>query len=124
MTNKEIVREFIETVFNRHDLSAVPKYIAEDYIQHNPNVAQGRAGLIDFLENGMLKRFPSFRQEIRHMYADGDVVVVHLLAVADEGKVENVVFDVYRLQDGIIREHWDCVNYLKPEQLPEKDRFF
>lgn len=124
MGNKEIVRSFIETVFNGHDLSVVEQYMHEDYLQHNPTVAQGRTGFVDFFGNRMLKQFPSFRQEIKHMYEDGDVVFVHLLAVLEPGKTENIVFDVYRLRDGKLAEHWDCIQHLKPEQIPLSDGFF
>ena len=124
MGNKEIVRAFIEKVFNQHDLSGLEEYMREDYIQHNPGIPDGRDAFKDAFENGMFKRFPNFRQEIRHMYEDGDVVVCHLLAVANAGTDENIVFDVYRLQDGKLAEHWDCIQHLKPEQIAMRDDFF
>lgn len=124
MGNKEIVRKFIEKVFNNHDLSGLEEWMHEDYIQHNPGIPDGRENFRQAFETGMFVRYPNFRQEIKHMYEDGDVVVCHLLAVANEGVDENVVFDVYRLKDGKLAEHWDCIQHLKPEQIAEKDGFF
>ncbi|MDL2293015.1 ester cyclase [Ruminococcaceae bacterium OttesenSCG-928-D13] len=124
MNNKEIVRDFIEKVFNRHDLSGLERYMHDDYIQHNPGIADGRDAFKDAFENGMFKRRPNFRQEIKHMYCDGDIVVVHLLAIAEAGVDENIVFDVYRLRDGKLAEHWDCIQHLTPAQLPNAQGFF
>ena len=55
MTNKEIVLNFYRDVWNAHDTAKVADYVAEDYIQHNPNVEQGRQGLLNFLENHFFK---------------------------------------------------------------------
>ncbi len=124
MSGKDIVRDFIETVFNAKDLGAVDRFMRDDYVQHNPGVAQGKQGFVDFCKNRMFLNFPGFRQEIKHIYEDGDVVVVHLLAVLEEGKKENIVFDVYRLKDGMLAEHWDCIQHLTTEQIAQKDSFF
>lgn len=124
MDNKAIVKAYIERVFNAHDLGCIDEYMHDDYVQHNPNVAQGKAGFVEFFRNVMFKKFPDFRQEIKHMYAEGDLVLVHLLAVAKPGEVENIVFDVYRLRDGKLAEHWDCIQHLTPEQIPLSDAFF
>ena len=75
MENKDIVRHFIEDVFNKHDLSLVPQYLAEDYHQHNPHVQQGAEGFVAFF-TGMFERAPGFRQEIVHLIAEGDTVEI------------------------------------------------
>ena len=41
MTNKEIVEEFTQVVFNERHLELIDKYMHDDYVQHNPTVAQG-----------------------------------------------------------------------------------
>lgn len=43
---KETVLDFYEGFFNQQELTKVDSLIAEDYIQHNPGVEQGRAGLV------------------------------------------------------------------------------
>ncbi len=100
MTNKEIVEEFTKVVFNGKDLSVVDKYMKDDYKQHNPTVAQGKEGFIDFAKNRFFKMFPDLELKIMHIYEDGDIVVSHNHAVLKKGEVENIVFDVYRLEDG------------------------
>ena len=105
MTNKEIVLNFYRDVWNAHDASKVPQYICEDYIQHNPNVEQGRQGLLNFL-----KLF--FTKEAKHdivlALEDGDLVAVYVHVSFNDGS-KAIVTDIYRLVDGIITEHWDSV---------------
>lgn len=50
MTNKELVLEFYDKVFNGHDLSDLGRYMREDYRQHSPEVADGREGFRAFAE--------------------------------------------------------------------------
>lgn len=123
MTNKEIVIKFTEEVFNQGHLELIPRYMREDYIQHNPTVAQGRSGFTEFATRfrGM---FPGLKLNIRHIYEDGDIVISHNLAVLKPGENENIVFDVYRLQDGLLAEHWDCIQHLTPEQIARKESLF
>ena len=41
--NKELVEAFCTTVFVKHDLSTLDRLMRDDYIQHNPDVPQGKA---------------------------------------------------------------------------------
>lgn len=45
MTNKEIVTEFIDKVFNAWELTDLNKYMREDYRQHSHGVKDGRDGI-------------------------------------------------------------------------------
>ena len=105
MTNKEIVLNFYRDVWNTHDPAKVPDYVREDYIQHNPTVDQGRDGLLRFLE----KFFKlEARHEIRLALEDGDMVAVLVDVYFNNGK-HSLVTDIYRLVDGKMAEHWDCL---------------
>ena len=106
MTNKEIVLNFYRDVWNAHDTSKVADYVAENYIQHNPNVEQGRQGLLNFLENHFFKL--EAKHDIQLALEDGDLVAVQVYVSFNNG-AKAVVTDIYRLVDGIITEHWDSV---------------
>ena len=106
MTNKEIVLNFYRDVWNAHDTSKVADYVAENYIQHNPNVEQGRQGLLNFLENHFFKL--EAKHDIQLALEDGDLVAVHVYVSFNNG-AKAVVTDIYRLVDGDITEHWDSV---------------
>ena len=58
--NKELVEAFCTTVFVKHDLSTLDHYMRDDYIQHNLDVPQGKAGFKQFFE-ATFKAMPDFR---------------------------------------------------------------
>lgn len=105
MTNKEIVLNFYRDVWNAHDPSKVADYVREDYKQHNPTVEQGRQGLLNFLKFFFTKEA---RHDIQLALEDGDLVAVYVYVTFKDGS-KAVVTDIYRLENGIIVEHWDSV---------------
>lgn len=105
MTNKEIVLNFYRDVWNAHDDSKVAQYICEDYVQHNPNVEQGRQGLLNFLKFFFTKEA---KHDIQLALEDGDLVAVYVHVTFNDGS-KAIVTDIYRLVDGVIVEHWDSV---------------
>ena len=105
MTNKEIVLNFYRDVWNAHDASKVAQYVCEDYVQHNPTVEQGRQGLLNFLKFFFTKEA---KHDIQLALEDGDLVAVHVYVTFNDG-AKAVVTDIYRLENGIIMEHWDSV---------------
>lgn len=107
MTNKEIVRQFYEEVFNHWDLSNIDSYMKDDYIQHNPECENGKAGFLKFAEF-FLSMKP--HMEIIKIGEDGDMVYVFFKCVLENGMI-NKVCDIYRLEGGKLAEHWDIINH-------------
>lgn len=105
MTNKEIVLNFYRDVWNAHDASRVADYVDENYVQHNPNVEQGRQGLLNFLRFFFTKEA---KHDIQLALEDGDLVAVYVYVTFNDGS-HAVVTDIYRLENGVIMEHWDSV---------------
>ena len=73
MTNKELVKTAITEAFINRDKTAIDKYWSDQYIQHNPQVPNGREGLKQLF--GLLG--PEFKYDIGLIVADGDFVMVH-----------------------------------------------
>ena len=104
--NKRLVYDFWREVFEGGHMELADKYMAEGYIQHNPNVPTGRAAFIEAFSARVKPR------EIAAILADGDLVV---LAFAREGvdpkdpakKFSTTWFDMFRIEGGKIAEHWD-----------------
>jgi len=112
--NKRFVYDFWREVFEAAHMDLAPKYMAETYIQHNPNVPTGRQAFIDFFSR-IRKPSPiegKVKAPLVAMVADGDLVV---MAFAREypdpkdpsQKYTTTWFDMFRLVDGKIAEHWD-----------------
>jgi len=103
MSNKEIVLKFYEEVFNAWDLSKLDSYMRDDYIQHSRGLPDGKAGFIGFATE-FFKKGP--RMDICKIAEDGDMVFVYFkCSFRDQGAAK--VCDIYRLQDGMLAEHWD-----------------
>ena len=116
MTNKEIVAKFYDEVFNAWDTANLARYMREDYRQHNPTVEDGREGFVRFCEK-FFQLHP--RMEICRMVEEDDIVMVFFKCTVDAGV--NKVCDIYRLQDGLLAEHWDVVQHLDPALVPANE---
>ena len=91
------------------------KYMAESYIQHNPNVPTGRAAFTDFFSRISKPQpiEPRVKAPLVAIVAEGDLVV---LAFVREGidpkdatkKYTTTWFDMFRIEGGKIAEHWDA----------------
>jgi len=112
--NKRLVYDFWREVFEAGHMELAEKYMAENYIQHNPNVSTGRAAFVEFFSK-RTKPQPigeRVRSPLVAILAEGDLVV---LAFAREGpdpkdptrKFSTTWFDMFRVEGGKIAEHWD-----------------
>src|SRR5690606_15339076 len=76
--NKALVRRLFAEVFDRGDLDAADRLVREDYVQNNPTVAPGRAGLKAFVAD-LRRAFPDIRLEVADLIAEGDRVVARVV---------------------------------------------
>ncbi|MGA2279278.1 MAG: nuclear transport factor 2 family protein [Verrucomicrobiota bacterium] len=114
--NKALVLEFWRVVFEAQNVEAATNYLAEDYIQHNPLAKTGRAGFVEFFSKiweHPRPVAPTLRNPPELVIAEGDLVTLvwkrRLPEPADKTKTyEAFWFDVLRVKDGKLVEHWDC----------------
>ena len=110
--NKALVREFYTTVLINRQVDAAPQFLCADYIQHNPNVPTGLKGFMDtFRERFAQKLPPDYKRELLNVVGDNDMVVVyvrHTWTSHDGQHKQALGFDMFRVQDGKIAEHWDA----------------
>lgn len=90
-SNKALVLDAMTSLFQRHDASAVERLYSDDYIQHNPDIPQGRDALQGLVET----LSPSVYYEPGLIIAEGDFVAIHgrIRGWADEPQV---VVDIFR----------------------------
>lgn len=102
--NRALVLDAMISLFQRHDASVVDRLYAHDYIQHNPNIPQGR----DALRNIVETLPPSVHYEPGLVIAEGDLVAIHgrIRGWADEPQI---VIDIFRIEGGKLVEHWDVL---------------
>lgn len=106
--NLAFVMEMYRNVLMAMDADRVDDYIAEDYIQHSQFAAPGRDALKDFLR--MIRaESPDARQMIKRTLVDGNLVAVHLHVERFPGDPGLAVVDLFRVEDGKIKEHWEVI---------------
>jgi predicted SnoaL-like aldol condensation-catalyzing enzyme len=104
--NLALVRGLFDEVLNPMDSGAVDRFIAPGYIQHNPTVEDGREPLkafLDFIKDAS----PDAVHDVKRMFADTDHVIVHYHVRRWPGDAGFAVMDIFRIEDGLIAEHWD-----------------
>jgi predicted SnoaL-like aldol condensation-catalyzing enzyme len=117
--NKRLVYDFWREVFEAHHMDLAPKYLSEAYVQHNPNVPSGRAAFIDFFSKmGPAKPIEArITRPLVSIVAERDLVTLVFAREYDDPKESSkkytsTWFDMFRIEDGKIAEHWDPA--LKP----------
>ncbi|SRR5579883_275155 len=111
--NKKLVYDFYRIVLRGLRLDQADKYMREDYIQHNPNADTGLQGFKAYFEKlGGPKPIPETLPGLVAIQAEGDFVTLSLVREYDEPgqpgqKYTSTWFDMFRIQDGKIAEHWD-----------------
>lgn len=111
--NKQLVAAGMKALFVDFDAAVVRTLFREDYIQHNPSVPSGLAPVLGVLP--VLKE-AGFRPDIHRIIADGDLVAVHVTYSNAQlfGAETMVAFDIFRVEDGRIAEHWDNLAPVTP----------
>jgi predicted ester cyclase len=120
--NKQLYRSYIEDVFNKRQPSVSDRYVAVDFVEHNPNLPQGLAGKKQFVES-VLGGFSDYHGEIQDVVAEDDKLVARVLWTGTQdgpflglppsgNKLRFSAADFFRIDQGKLAEHWDVVDSL------------
>ena len=113
-TLKQRASAFYQTAFAGDPRGAVESYVGDRYIQHNPQVPDGKEGFISYFER-MHREYPEKSIKILRAVAEGDLVALHTHQVWP-GNEQYVTMDFFRFDaNGKIVEHWDAL-----QQVPEE----
>ncbi|MGW0710047.1 ester cyclase [Streptomyces sp. NPDC002643] len=119
--NRALVTEFAQKVLVGADYSVLTDYIStETYHQHNPEAADGldgfEAAATTWAEQGKNLLY----KKVHKVIAEGDFVLLQ-----SEGEFGGPVafYDLFRVADGKIAEHWDVVMPV-PAELPHDNGLF
>jgi predicted SnoaL-like aldol condensation-catalyzing enzyme len=112
--NKKIVYDFWREILEGGHIEFATKYMTESYIQHNPNVATGRQPIVDYFTK-YVKPIPvvdTIKAPLIAIVAEGDLVVLTFKQVYPDPKEKgkqyiSTWFDMLRIENGKIAEHWD-----------------
>lgn len=114
--NKKLVYDMYRAIVQGGRYEQAEKFFTKGYIQHNPNVASGRDALVTFIKNSRPQREiqPTMTFPLISMIAEGDMVMVATVTYEDDPekpgeRYATTHFDLYRVENGLIAEHWDHV---------------
>ena len=107
-TNKALVTDFVQNVMVAGAFDRLPEFFEGDaYIQHNSNIADGvsglGAGLQSMAEAGITMRIA----KVHNIYGQGNFVLT--ISEGDISGQPTAFYDLFRVSDGKIAEHWDVI---------------
>jgi predicted SnoaL-like aldol condensation-catalyzing enzyme len=115
--NKCLVRAFVDDILVNGRMEKLAGYYdGDNYLQHNPNVADGLSGLGAALE-AMAKAGVSMKYErVHRVLGEGNFTLV--ISEGQFGGKHVAFYDLFRVQGGKIAEHWDTI-----EAIPQQSQW-
>ena len=118
--NKKLVYDMWREFLEGGHLELADRYFAENYMQHNPNAATGRKALVDFFSKFTKPQqiVDTIKSSVVAIIAEGDLVMLSFVRempdpIDKSKKYSTTWFDLFRIENGKIAEHWDCAEKMK-----------
>ncbi len=112
--NRELVKNFLYDVMQGNNSAKTPDYFEGDvYIQHNTSIADGLSGLGAALAAMAEQNIQMIYDKVHYVLAQGNFV----LAVSEGtfGGTPTSYYDLWRVENGKITEHWDVIETIAEE---------
>jgi predicted SnoaL-like aldol condensation-catalyzing enzyme len=109
-------RQAMIDIFRKKDRTAVDRYFGDSFIQHDPNLADGLAGMKSFAAE--VASSPAADITVYRTLVDGGFVLLHS-RYQGVGRYAGpaIAFDLFRFKDGKIVEHWGGQEAEEPPNL-------
>lgn len=109
--SKALVLEYTKQVLQEGHTDRLSEFVAEDLIQHGPDVGAGRDGLAAWLGSEAAGRY----EFLFHLMGAGNFALTYSKRHARGQDI--AVFDLYRVEDGLIVEHWTNAEEISPREM-------
>ncbi len=119
--NKQLVTSAYQRIFGKLDSTAVDEFMSKDFLQHNPTIADGQAGVKALVKMLGSRGVPTQKIEFKHVIAEGDIVILH--SRYEMAGKEMRFIDIYRIENDKIVEHWDAMMTM-PEKRANNNPMF
>jgi predicted SnoaL-like aldol condensation-catalyzing enzyme len=110
--NKALMQHYMEDLLAGRRETFPSYFNGTQYIQHNPWVADTIPGLIAGLQDLAAKGQAVVYKSVHMILGEGDFVLV--VTEATFGDVPTGIYDLYRIENGKIAEHWDTLEAIPP----------
>ena len=113
--NRSLVRSFAETVLVAGQLERLVDFInAETFADHNPRLAGDLPSLRSALASAMEGQRHIDYQHVHRVLAEGNFVLC--VSEGQLGGTHSAFYDLFRVENGKIAEHWDTTETIAPRR--------
>ena len=121
--NKILAVALIEDVLMGKNPARITDYIsAESYAQHNPMIGDGLSGIIEAVEALTTQNNMFVYTEIHAVLGEGNFVLT--VSEGEWSGQTHAFYDLFRMDDGMIVEHWDVIQPVPTEGLANTNSMF
>jgi len=118
--NKTLVNNFVNDILVNGKMEKLAGYFdGDNYIQHNPNIANGLSGLGKAMEYMASQGITMKYDKVHRVLGEGNfVLTVSEGSFADK---HTSFYDLFRVENGKIAEHWDVMETIIPKSEWKND---
>ena len=121
--NKALAVALVEDVLMGKNPAKITEYIsAENYAQHNPFIKDGLAGIVEAVEALTAQNNMFQYTQIHAVLGEGNFVLT--ISEGQWNGNTNAFYDLFRIEDGMIVEHWDVIQPVPTEGLANTNGMF
>lgn len=119
-SNKQVVKDLLENVFMKGQMDKIGTYInPTKYIQHNPSIPDGLDGLGNAMKMMAEKGVVMEYDKIHKVLGEGNFILT--MSEGKLAKEPTAYYDLFRLENGQIVEHWDVIAPIPPKSEWKND---
>ncbi|MEM8896350.1 MAG: hypothetical protein AAGC88_17355 [Bacteroidota bacterium] len=121
--NKALARSLVEDVLMGKNPNKITDYIsAEQYHQHNPGIKDGLSGIVEAVEYLTTQGNMFKYNKIHKVLGEGNFVLT--VSEGEWNGKNQVFYDLFRVSDGKMVEHWDVIQEIPTEGLANSNGMF
>ncbi|MFM9878791.1 MAG: nuclear transport factor 2 family protein [Burkholderiaceae bacterium] len=114
--NKALAVSLIEDVLMGKNPSKITEYIsAEQYHQHNPGIKDGLSGIVEAVQALTAQKNMFKYKKIHKVLGEGNFVLT--VSEGEWSGKPQVFYDLFRVQNGKMVEHWDVIQEIPTQGL-------
>ena len=118
--NKKLVRSFVEDILVNGRMEKLAAYFdGDNYVQHNPQIGDGLSGLGKALEALAKAGVTMKYDKVHRVLGEGNFALV--VSEGRFGGKHTSFYDLFRVADGKIAEHWDTIETIPPKDEHKND---
>jgi len=118
--NKTLVNNFVTDILVNGQFDKLQSYFdGDNYLQHNPFIGDGVSGLLSFVEDFTAQGLSLKYDEIHMVLGEGNFVLV--VSEGDLAGAHTAFYDLFRVENGKIAEHWDILETIPPRSEWQND---